>query len=72
MVQGSEKSTSANAFLNNKQSACCWDNSNKKSGFEAMQQQRKKDMEKEEERKKYGAWGSTFKSKDNFASMHHC
>ncbi|CAH1374057.1 unnamed protein product [Tenebrio molitor] len=43
----------------------------KKASFENVH---KKDEGKKEEKKedKYGAWGSTFKNKDHFASLHHC
>lgn len=50
-----------------------WDKSSKISGFEAIQkaEKDKKDSDKRE-KSPYGAWGSTFKNKDHFSSLHHC
>lgn len=46
----------------------------RKSGFEALQkkEQEKREMAKSMEKQKYGSWGSTFKNRDHFISMHHC
>ncbi|KAJ8961605.1 hypothetical protein NQ314_005922 [Rhamnusium bicolor] len=64
-----------------KQVSSKWDIPSKKSDFEATQKRvnerkEREQMVKEAERKKesssYGAWGSTFKNKDHFTSLHHC
>lgn len=47
-----------------------WDNKTKKLDYYDNQ---KREQEKKNNKKNdYGAWGSTFKNKENFASMHHC
>ncbi|KAK9711694.1 hypothetical protein QE152_g25306 [Popillia japonica] len=50
-----------------------WDKSSKISGYEAIQKAEKEKRASEQKTKSsYGAWGSTFKNKDHFASLHHC
>lgn len=55
-------------------SASSWEKASaKRSGYEAVQRADKERQEqKAKEANKYGAWGSTFKGRDHFASMHHC
>lgn len=48
------------------------DNSSRKAGFEAMKKREAEEIRKAEEKRKYGAWGSTFKNKDHFINMHYC
>lgn len=43
----------------------------RKTGFENVQK-KEKQRQQEEAKQKYGAWGSTFKNKDHFSSMHLC
>ena len=57
-------------------STASWEKASaKRSGYEAVQRADKERQQQKQaaaEASKYGAWGSTFKGRDHFASMHHC
>ncbi|KAK4883103.1 hypothetical protein RN001_006422 [Aquatica leii] len=46
-----------------------WDNTSRKTGFQAIQS---KGQEKKVEEKKQNPWGPVFKDRKNFNSLHHC
>ncbi|EEZ98648.1 hypothetical protein TcasGA2_TC001176 [Tribolium castaneum] len=57
--------------ISSKVAEASWGQSSKKSSFESFS---KKDNGHKTDKKdnQYGAWGSVFKNKDHFASLHHC
>ncbi|CAG9765216.1 unnamed protein product [Ceutorhynchus assimilis] len=70
MVQGANPMSIAEQQMSND-----WSKS-KKPILEATlryeQEKQKAEKKKMDSNSKYGAWGSTFKNKNHFASLHHC
>ena len=64
MVQENETSQSG------KVSCQKWDNTSRKTGFQAIQI--KEQEKKMEEKKRQNPWGPIFKDRKNFNSLHHC
>ncbi|KAF2893565.1 hypothetical protein ILUMI_12594 [Ignelater luminosus] len=66
MVQESEAGSQKTGKVASCQS---WDNTSRKSGFQAIQS---KEQEKKADNKNKNPWGPIFKDKKNFANLHNC